>query len=672
MPALHLFGRKWLAATDDLVYPGLFEIFIRVVWFVLIGIACLRYYGETWQCQVGGQLVRVFFGGELVILGVVTILVFIMVNHSARGSITDTYARRFVEPLLTVKVLLLVPEIAWNILGSLWVISDHVQCTDEHYTIAVIEALVFFDWVLIGLAFLGLALVFDPLGSLTYSDKVIEDSVEHGKVSRIWLRRFKFLWWMHRDESATETFQHVAGLLSALFRGTDLVPSDVVAGCILLRIRQKRETIELRRLKILDRPEYTIDSRIIFANTPAWMSLEWAHHYMKLSIASYGWLFVLYQNACTGCCKLIPHMSCCGCSTRHQPIVLDDNCCLCSLAGVKYLSQLSQDDILFASFRNHLCEIPFCVVADHKTASIVIVIRGSLSLRDLITDIAAASDSFEPEGLPPGSMAHRGMIIGAKMLLKQLDQYKILEKAFATYPNYGLTVTGHSLGAGLAVLLALLIRPRYPDLKVYAFATPAGLLSREAARATEDFVLSVGLGDDLVMRLSVDSMENFRTSLLITLQACRLPKYRVVLNGFGYALFGVPDRDLHRTWRSGNTINSIPGQLPLLAGESSGVRQSETMILERDVTRRRYSKVRLYNAGRILHIARLKSSQDDNSDKKSKKDQQYEMRWAQAEDFMELSVMPRMLLDHLPENLEIALGTLLKQQQDLPVYLDSS
>lgn len=44
------------------------------------------------------------------------------------------------------------------------------------------------------------------------------------------------------------------------------------------------------------------------------------------------------------------------------------------------------------------------MVADHKTASIVIVIRGSLSLRDLITDIAAASDLFEADGLPPGSM----------------------------------------------------------------------------------------------------------------------------------------------------------------------------------------------------------------------------------------------------------------------------
>ncbi|KAK0178634.1 hypothetical protein PV327_007510 [Microctonus hyperodae] len=211
MPAMQLFGRKWLAATDDLVYPGLFEIFIRVVWLVLIGIACLRYYDETWKCKTGGELVRVFLAGEIVILSVVTILMFIIVNHSARGSIGDTYARRFVQPLLTVKILLILPEIAWNILGSLWILSDYIQCNDEYYTSTVIKSLVFFDWVLIGLAILGLALVFDPLGSLSHSDKALEDSVEHGKVSRIWLRRFKYFWWMRRDESATETFQHVAG-----------------------------------------------------------------------------------------------------------------------------------------------------------------------------------------------------------------------------------------------------------------------------------------------------------------------------------------------------------------------------------------------------------------------------------------------------------------------------
>lgn len=96
------------------------------------------------------------------------------------------------------------------------------------------------------------------------------------------------------------------------------------------------------------------------------------------------------------------------------------------------------------------------------------------------------------------------MIIGVKIILKQLENYKVLERAFATYPNYNLTITGdytctvnnsfamvinfvmeehmyyffigHSLGAGLAILLGLLIRPRYPDLRVYAFATPGNYL----------------------------------------------------------------------------------------------------------------------------------------------------------------------------------------------------
>lgn len=34
------------------------------------------------------------------------------------------------------------------------------------------------------------------------------------------------------------------------------------------------------------------------------------------------------------------------------------------------------------------------------------------------------------------------MIVGAKVLLKQLDEYKILENAFKMYPHYDLTLTG--------------------------------------------------------------------------------------------------------------------------------------------------------------------------------------------------------------------------------------
>lgn len=68
------------------------------------------------------------------------------------------------------------------------------------------------------------------------------------------------------------------------------------------------------------------------------------------------------------------------------------------------------------------------------------------------------------------------------------------------------------------------LRPFYPDLRVFAFATPAGLLSREAARYTEQYAFTIGIGDDFVMRLSVDAVENLRTSIIETLKACKLPK----------------------------------------------------------------------------------------------------------------------------------------------------
>lgn len=51
-----------------------------------------------------------------------------------------------------------------------------------------------------------------------------------------------------------------------------------------------------------------------------------------------------------------------------------------------------------------------------------------------------------------------------------------------------------------------------------------GLLCPEAAAASESFTLTVGLGDDLVMRLGVDSIENLRTDLLTAIRCCMLPK----------------------------------------------------------------------------------------------------------------------------------------------------
>lgn len=87
--------------------------------------------------------------------------------------------------------------------------GSEIECGYEHYTINVVKTLVFFDWILIGLTIVGLVLIFDPLGSL--NDDQLDNSTEHGKFSKNWIRRFKFLWWMQKDDNAKETFQHIAG-----------------------------------------------------------------------------------------------------------------------------------------------------------------------------------------------------------------------------------------------------------------------------------------------------------------------------------------------------------------------------------------------------------------------------------------------------------------------------
>lgn len=110
---------------------------------------------------------------------------------------------------------------------------------------------------------------------------------------------------------------------------------------------------------------------------------------------------------------------------RAKPtIVKEDNCCLCNFAAIRYMSKLHSKDILFASFVNHIFELPFFVTADHETSSIVIAIRGSLSMRDIFTDLTAIVEKLDAPGAPPESY----VTINKSILLILLRLFAFIRK----------------------------------------------------------------------------------------------------------------------------------------------------------------------------------------------------------------------------------------------------
>ncbi|KAH9643341.1 hypothetical protein HF086_008828 [Spodoptera exigua] len=107
MPALRLLGRKWLAASDDLVFPSIFELLFRFVWLVLIALVVEVLYPVTWQCQSegwqGGAFVRLYLCATLTLQAALMLLLAALALQSAKGTITDIDARKMVSPLLLIK-----------------------------------------------------------------------------------------------------------------------------------------------------------------------------------------------------------------------------------------------------------------------------------------------------------------------------------------------------------------------------------------------------------------------------------------------------------------------------------------------------------------------------------------------------------------------------------------
>ena len=98
--------------------------------------------------------------------------------------------------------------------------------------------------------------------------------------------------------------------------------------------------------------------------------------------------------------------------------------------------------------------IAYFIALSSATKEVVISLKGTSASADVLTDLVCKS---VPLTLPSGHQAHvhEGMSSAAETIYKEIKD--LLEKL--VYPmKYTVTVTGHSLGAGSAALLGLMLR----------------------------------------------------------------------------------------------------------------------------------------------------------------------------------------------------------------------
>ncbi|KAG2485895.1 hypothetical protein HYH03_015340 [Edaphochlamys debaryana] len=166
-------------------------------------------------------------------------------------------------------------------------------------------------------------------------------------------------------------------------------------------------------------------------------------------------------------------------------------------------------DILRFRPTSALARPAVAVALDRERQLILVVVRGSDCLQDWITNLGAAP---EPWGGQGQGRVHRALRTAAQCILAEVGP--LVLRLLAAHPGLGVRLVGHSLGGGVAGLLALAMHrddrfaPHRGRITAVGFGSAAVMCGR-LARRVRGFVTCVVRPGDVVPRLSLAAAVGF-------------------------------------------------------------------------------------------------------------------------------------------------------------------
>ncbi|RLM87760.1 calmodulin-binding heat-shock protein [Panicum miliaceum] len=159
---------------------------------------------------------------------------------------------------------------------------------------------------------------------------------------------------------------------------------------------------------------------------------------------------------------------------------------------------------------------PYLLYLDHEHADIVLALRGLNLVKE--SDYALLLDNRLGKRRFDGGYVHNGLLRAAGWVLDA--ECDLLRDLLERYPGYTLTFTGHSLGAGIAAMLTMVVVLNLDKLgnvdrsrtRCYAMA-PARCMSLNLAVRYADVINSVVLQDDFLPRTATPLEDIFKSIL---------------------------------------------------------------------------------------------------------------------------------------------------------------